>query len=74
MPFLALVGLPGIPQGFFVRHAPARMTAWECPSRDRGGRVGVLRLNRWTGEVVWCDTSTSTTTPIVMDCKAKWSA
>jgi hypothetical protein len=31
------------------------------------GRVGALLLNRWTGEVVWCD-FTATTTPSYLDC------
>lgn len=32
------------------------------------GRVGALRLNRWTGEVVWCG-FTAVTTPSYLDCR-----
>jgi hypothetical protein len=33
-----------------------------------GGRVDALLLNRWTGEVVWCG-FTATTTPSYLDCR-----
>jgi hypothetical protein len=32
------------------------------------GRVSALLLNRWTGEVVWCG-FTATTTPSYLDCR-----
>jgi hypothetical protein len=38
------------------------------------GRVGAMRLNRWTGEVVWCG-FTASTTPSYFDCRAdEWVA
>jgi hypothetical protein len=32
------------------------------------GRPGVIRLNRWTGEVVWCG-FTANATPSYFDCQ-----
>jgi hypothetical protein len=32
------------------------------------GRVGAMRLNRWTGEVVWCGFTSTTTVPSYLNC------
>lgn len=35
-----------------------------------GNGGGALRLNRWTGDVIWCGTA-SFEAPAVLDCTAK---
>ena len=38
------------------------------------GRVGAFRLNRWTGDVVWCG-FTGNAIPSYLDCRAEdWQA
>lgn len=52
----------------FIAAAIALTSHWSV--EPVSGRVGAFRLNRWTGDVVWCG-FTGNATPSYLDCRAE---
>jgi hypothetical protein len=60
------VSIAMVVAGALIAAATAMTSHWSIS----GNGGGALRLNRWTGDVIWCGTS-SFQAPAVLDCTAK---